>query len=146
VAAGAGGVNRSAVALALGLLVVVAGAVAWAPLWQRAGPPAAGSIAGSGSSDRGASLFVSKGCASCHDGPDTEAFMSSFPSLRSASSWAGARRPPMSAAEYLAESIRTPGAFTSPSFVPDGSPTSAMPQLELDDAEIDAVVAYLLQG
>jgi hypothetical protein len=52
----------------------------------------------------------------------------------------------MSAADYLAESIRTPSTFISPAFVNHGGPTSAMPDLAVTDAEVDALVDHLLQG
>jgi mono/diheme cytochrome c family protein len=50
----------------------------------------------------------------------------------------------MSAADYLRESLRKPTAFVSPAFVDSGGPTSGMPDLGLSDAEIEAVVRYLL--
>jgi mono/diheme cytochrome c family protein len=90
----------------------------------------------------GAALFRAKGCASCHTGPDSSANMS-LPSLARASDWAGERRPGLSATEYIIESIRTPSAFISPALTVDGP---AMPVLGLTDAEIDALVAYLLRG
>ena len=91
----------------------------------------------------GAQLFRAKGCATCHDGPDSTAQFVEFPSLANAPSWAGDRRSGMSAAEYVAQSIRDPGAFISPAWV-GGGPTTAMPQLGLNEAEIAAVVDYLL--
>jgi mono/diheme cytochrome c family protein len=91
----------------------------------------------------GAQLFRAKGCASCHDGPDSTAQSVDFPSLADAPSWAGDRRTGMSAAAYIAQSIREPGAFISPAWV-GGGPTTAMPQLGLTEAEIDAIVGYLL--
>ena len=94
----------------------------------------------------GAALFRAKGCATCHDGPDTTAQFVDFPSLRNAPEWAGDRRAGMSAADYLAESIRTPSTFISPAFVNHGGPTSAMPDLAVTDAEVDALVDHLLQG
>jgi cytochrome c551/c552 len=93
----------------------------------------------------GAALFRAKGCATCHDGPHTTAQFVDFPSLRNAPDWAADRRPGMNAADYLAESIRTPSAFLSPAFVA-GGPTSAMPDLATTDAEVDALVDHLLQG
>jgi cytochrome c551/c552 len=93
----------------------------------------------------GAELFKAKGCATCHDGPDTTAQFVDFPSLRNAAEWAGNRQPGLSAADYLAESIRTPSVFISPAFV-TGGPTSAMPDLAVTDAEVDALVDHLLQG
>jgi hypothetical protein len=50
----------------------------------------------------------------------------------------------MTAEDCVAESVRTPGAFTSPAFVPIGGPTEAMPLLDVSDAELDALVRYLL--
>jgi cytochrome c551/c552 len=91
----------------------------------------------------GETLFHAKGCATCHTGPTSEASMGEFPSLASASSWAGSRRPGMSAEDYLDESIREPWAFKSPEFHGSG-PTPAMPQLGLSDAEREAVVDFLL--
>jgi mono/diheme cytochrome c family protein len=91
----------------------------------------------------GSQLFRAKGCATCHDGPDSTAAFDEFPSLADAPGWASDRRPGMSAAEYIAKSIREPGAFISPAWV-GGGPTTAMPQLGLTAAEIAAVVDYLL--
>ncbi len=72
--------------------------------------------------------------------------MGEFPRSPTASSWAGSRRPGLSAEEYLDESIREPWAFISPEFHASGGPTTAMPELGLSDAERDAVVAFLLGG
>jgi cytochrome c551/c552 len=94
----------------------------------------------------GSALFLAKGCATCHSGPTSTASMGEFPSLADAASWAGARRPGVSAEDYLDESIREPWAFISPEFHAAGGPTTAMPQLGLSDAERDAVVAFLLAG
>ena len=44
------------------------------------------------SSGDGAQLFRAKGCATCHDGPDSTAQFVDFPSLANAPSWAGDRR------------------------------------------------------
>ena len=94
----------------------------------------------------GAALFRAKGCATCHDGPDSTAQFVEFPSLRNAAEWAGDRRAGMSAADYIAESIRTPSVFISPAFVASGGPTTGMPDLAVTDAEVDALVDHLLQG
>ena len=93
----------------------------------------------------GAMLFKSKGCASCHFGPDTNTGMHGIPRLTNASTWAGDRRPGMSAADYLAESMRTPSAFISPAFEGGQGPMIGMPDLNLSEAEIDALVTYLLR-
>ena len=99
-----------------------------------------------GDSLSGATLFRAKGCASCHNGPETEAIVGIGPDLSDAASWAGDRRPGMSAEDYVAESVRTPGAFISPAFQPIGGPTEAMPLLDVSDAELDALVRYLLRS
>ncbi len=92
----------------------------------------------------GAAIFQSKGCAMCHSGPDSASTFGGFPTLLDASTWAEQRKPGMSAPDYLRESVRNPSAFRSPEFVAGGGPTSGMPDLGLSDAEIDAVVTYLL--
>jgi mono/diheme cytochrome c family protein len=94
----------------------------------------------------GARVFAAKGCASCHVGPEGgNRPIPDFPSLAVASEWAGERRPGLTAEDYIRQSIREPDTFISPAydggFNSDGSP---MPQLDLTDAEVDAVVAYLL--
>lgn len=91
----------------------------------------------------GAALFRAKGCATCHTGPDGQALFNEFPSLSNAAAFAGDRKPGMGAEEYLAESIREPYLFISPAFR-SGGPTTAMPTLDVSDAEVDALVAYLL--
>jgi mono/diheme cytochrome c family protein len=93
----------------------------------------------------GATLFQVKGCASCHNGPDSGSGFYGVPPLTEASTWAGDRRPGMSTADYLAESMRTPSTFISPAFSGGQGPMTGMPDLNLDDAEIDALVAYLLR-
>lgn len=92
----------------------------------------------------GAMLFQVKGCASCHYGPDSSFGVYGVPPLTEASAWAGDRRPGMSAADYLAESMRTPSVFISPAFRGGFGPLTGMPDLDLDEAEIAALVAYLL--
>jgi mono/diheme cytochrome c family protein len=91
----------------------------------------------------GAQLFRAKGCAACHDGPDSTSRFVDFPSLADAPSWAGDRRSGLTAQEYVAESIREPNAFISPAWI-GGGPTTAMPDLGLTEAEITAIVDYLL--
>ncbi len=49
----------------------------------------------------------------------------------------------MSAEDYLTESIQVPNAFISPAFRPNG-PTTSMPTLNVSDAEVEALVSYLL--
>ena len=92
----------------------------------------------------GAELFRAKGCASCHDGPDSTALIGGFPPLLDATGWAGQRRAEMAAREYLAESINEPNAFISPTFAGGNGPTAAMPHLTLTSDEVDALIDYLL--
>ncbi len=93
----------------------------------------------------GSQLFHAKGCSSCHAGPSSSAaFSNGVPSLADAAAWAGDRREGMSAEDYLAESMRSPSAFISPAFAGGVGPMTAMPLLRLSDAEIDALVEYLL--
>ena len=93
----------------------------------------------------GAALFRAKGCATCHHGPDTTALVGeSFPDLTGASAWAGERVPGLSAADYLAQSIREPWALASPQGVPAGGQPQVMPALAVSDAEVAAIVEYLL--
>jgi mono/diheme cytochrome c family protein len=132
-------VTKRGLASALGALLAVVGTGIG---WRDDGPEpvrAAPSIDGE-------TLFHAKGCATCHTGPTSTASMGEFPSLADASSWAGSRRPGMSAEAYLAESIREPWSFISPAFHASGGPTTAMPDLGLSDVERDAVVAFLLGG
>ena len=92
----------------------------------------------------GASLFQAKGCSSCHDGPDTRSVVDGFPNLTDVPSFAGSRKPGYTAQEYVAESIRSPGEFLSPAFQGGVGPANHMPTLDVSDAEVDALVAYLL--
>lgn len=95
-------------------------------------PPIAGSV-----------LFKAKGCASCHIGPDSSSGNSVGPPLTFARDWAGNRRPGLSAAQYLAESMRTPSVFISPALSSWSGAT--MPNLNLSETEITALVEYLLR-
>ncbi len=91
----------------------------------------------------GATLFMAKGCATCHDGPDSSALIPAGPTLADVAAWAGDRRPGMSAEQYVQESITVPGSFVSPAFVQTG-PVDAMPGIAVSPAEVDALVDYLL--
>lgn len=85
-----------------------------------------------------------KGCASCHDGPQTTARVPVAPSLADVAEWASERKPGVSAADYVKESIVNPPAFTSPELRQNGP--VAMPSLWLTEAEVDALVSYLLSS
>ena len=133
------------VALAIGAGVAVAASVVvWTTDRDGDGTDAASVTTAAGPALDGASLFLAKGCASCHTGPDSTSMYSAFPNLANARSWAGERVPGMSAEDYVAQSIRDPIAVISPQFSPDGGPTTGMPTLALSDAEVTALVEYLL--
>ena len=120
------------VQLAAGTVGLVAAALS-VTAWQRESPAAA-------STHAGADLFMLKGCASCHTGPQTTARLEVGPSLAEVNEWAGERQPGIGARDYVRESIRNPPAFISPAV----GNTARMPSLNLTEAEIDALVEYLL--
>jgi mono/diheme cytochrome c family protein len=93
----------------------------------------------------GVELFRTKGCATCHDGPDGASLTDAGPSLVDAAEWADDRMPDVSAREYIELSIRNPSAFISPSrTVQSGGPGGSMPLLRVTDDEIAELVSYLL--
>ncbi|HTH06819.1 MAG TPA: cytochrome c [Ilumatobacteraceae bacterium] len=92
----------------------------------------------------GQQLFQLKGCSRCHLGPDTTPYLNGFPPLDDAASWAGERKPDLTAEEYLTESMLSPGAFISPMWSGSNNGTQGMPSLILTEEEVDALVAYLL--
>jgi mono/diheme cytochrome c family protein len=134
-------VSRAGLLAACGAVVALCGSyLAW-------NDDAGSSPSASAAPLDGASLFHTKGCATCHTGPDTVSeFTGQFPSLRHASEWAGTRRPDMSAKDYVKQSMLDPGEFISPAFTARGGPTAYMPDLHLTEQEADALVDYLLRG
>lgn len=145
------GRDRGAVGLVIrreigATVVFVAAAAAAVVGWDTASvAPATAPVAGDVLP--GATLFRVKGCASCHIGPSGTSGPGTGPTigpdLSDAASWAGERRPGMSAEEYLAESVRAPQAFISPAAAP-GGPGGSMPRLEVSDAELDRLVELLM--
>lgn len=111
---------------ALGLSLAIAGVWAFAA----GGPRPAGASA----APAGADLFLAKGCAGCHVGPDGRGG-GSGPSLRRLAA----------DEEYVARAIRDPAADRAPGFARSGYGID-MPRLGLSAAEIDILVAYLLEG
>jgi len=123
--------------------MLVAGVLLVGTWFAWPGPTGRSAPVHAGEASDGAALFLSKGCATCHDGPDTASTLDVGPSLAVAPTWAGTRRPGLSATAYLRESILSPAVFVSPAFVPrDALPH--MPVLEISPSEADALVAYLL--
>jgi mono/diheme cytochrome c family protein len=87
----------------------------------------------------GASLFLSKGCASCHTGPDSTGRFQVGPSLANLSSTAARRVEGLGLEDYVRQSIRAPQAFQV-----EGFATVSMPTLAVSDSELEALVQYLL--
>ena len=118
-------------ALAAGLVLA-----AWASLFvdpPTASPPTATLAA------QGRQLFQSKGCVGCHNAPGLPGLAEVGPDLSDLRAQAASRRPPLTAAEYVRQSVREP-AFVREGFVYG----TEMPKLDLSDRELDALVAFLL--
>ena len=127
--------RRAAIAV---LAVAVVGlAAATALTWDRGGggQPAAAAPPAEAVLD-GESLFAAKGCVVCHLGPGRTEGFGIGPDLRSLAA-SGSRVPGLSAREYVRQSIVSPAAFVVAGF-------GAMPQLEVDGPEADALVNHLL--
>lgn len=89
--------------------------------------------------ERGKSLFYVKGCVSCHQKAAAPGNITNVgPVLTGLAGRADQRKPGMSAAAYVRESLRTPSAFYVPGF------SATMPDLGLSDDEIAALSAFLL--
>lgn len=110
---------------ALTLLVLIIGACAE----PRATDPIA----------RGRQVFQQKSCASCHRIGSSGG--GSGPDLTQVGAIAETRKPGLSAADYVSESIRDPGAYIVPGF-PDTMPRGLDRGLTQED--FDDLVEYLL--
>ena len=131
------GGRRQAALLAVAVaLLAVATAFAWGRGAGDGPPPAGGTAALDGDA-----LFVAKGCAVCHLAEGAEDGYGIGPDLRGLPETAGSRVPGMDAEAYVRQSILEPGAFP-PGGGRDGF--EAMPTLPVSQAEVDALVAYLL--
>lgn len=89
----------------------------------------------------GRDLFMAKGCATCHDGPTSQASVQTGPDLGVLKEVASSREPGLSASDYIRRSITSPSSFVVPGFAEVGM--GAMPALAVTPAEVDALVAYL---
>lgn len=125
--------------VAAGVAVVALGGAATLLLTDA--PETSGPAAPAVAAVDGRTLFRLKGCASCHDGPDSTAEIGAGPPLVDAARWAGRRRPGLSAGDYLRESILAPDAFVSPA---SAASSREMPTLSLTADEVERLVAYLL--
>ncbi len=90
----------------------------------------------------GTELFRSKGCAVCHDGPDSESSFDVGPDLTELALVAPSREPGLSTEDYVRRSITSPDDLIVPGFNADGM--SSMPTLPLSAAEVEALVEYVL--
>ena len=120
------GAKRSACVVAALVLVVVVGACTTEP-------PATEPIA------RGRQVYRALDCGSCHE-PN---FLGrrTGPPLDRAGAVAADRRPGVSAADYLRESLEAPGAYLVPGY-PDAMPRGLTRTLTPEDRE--ALIRYLL--
>lgn len=99
--------------------------------------PAEGPARVAGADLDGRTVFLTRGCTACHQGPGVNGG-SVGPDLSVVSEVAGNRVPGLDADAYIRQSIRDPQAFVVPGF------SAQMPALGLSEGEIDAVVAFLL--
>ena len=121
----------------LWLTVALAGVLAVATVSEfRA---AASSDPGMAATDNGALLFRAKGCSGCHTVAGVAELGSMGPNLTHLSRIADDRIAGMDAVAYLTQSIRDPQAFTVPNFGPE-----VMPTLQVSDAELESLVAFIL--
>lgn len=86
----------------------------------------------------GRSLFRSKGCATCHAGPESSSFVGAGPSLFDAAERFGGT----GGLAYIRQSILAPNAVIASGGVSSGGPVE-MPRLEVTRAEADAIARYL---
>ncbi|TME87106.1 MAG: cytochrome c [Chloroflexi bacterium] len=95
--------------------------------------------ASTASSVRGRLLFATKGCTGCHTHASLpSAHMQVGPDLTHLADRAATRVAGLDARAYVRQSIRDPGAYHVPGY------TAVMPDLGLSDADIDALIAFLL--
>ena len=105
-----------------------------------AAQPAAGLAA------EGQALFTGRGiCITCHTIDGVEGAVGILgPNLTTIGADAGTRQPGVSAEDYLVQSIKEPDAYLVEGY-PQGLMTATILGLNLTDAEVDALVAYLLE-
>ena len=90
--------------------------------------------------ERGAALFLAKGCATCHDGPTSTAAVSVGPDLGELPNVAADPR----AKAWTPRPTCASRSARPQAFVVAGYTTVLMPTLPVDDQELDALVRYLL--
>jgi mono/diheme cytochrome c family protein len=106
------------------------------------GAPPAGSGPSGSNVQRGYALFLAKGCAGCHMLRGVEGGASIGPDLTPLPQVARTRWAGVGAEEYVRESIVAPDAYLVPGF--GGVGGTRMPSIALSDADVQALVAFLL--
>jgi cbb3-type cytochrome oxidase cytochrome c subunit len=106
----------------------------------RSTPPAAATQPAGGGGAQGQAVFTSKGCTACHTLQSVPGATGEIgPDLTHVGTTAATRKPGMSADAYIRESVLTPSAFIVEGY------SDQMPQLVQAGAELDALVAFLVQ-
>lgn len=123
-----------------GLLAGAMLVAAFAPAPNAENPRVAsdGVVTFSAQAERGRTLAQAKGCVACHAMPGFRTAVPIGPDLNELTRVAATRRSGMSTEDYIRESILAPEAFVVPGY------ENQMPQLPVDAAELDAIVAFLL--
>ena len=137
------------VLLGSSVAVLAAGGASAAPPARSAASAAARSAASAPApgetataTEQGRTLFLTKGCNGCHPMAGAPGTFGIGPNLTDLAQVADTRRAGMSAEVYVRESILAPQAFIAPGF--GRGPVEQMPQLPVDDAELEALVRLLL--
>ncbi|MBI3953553.1 MAG: c-type cytochrome [Chloroflexi bacterium] len=111
-----------------------------APTPTPAVPATPGPAAADPAVARGKALITGQGCGACHTIAGVPGAAGAIgPKLDGIATAAANRKPGLSAAQYIEESIREPAAFTA-----QGFPAGVMPKLSLSDAQVRDLVAFLL--
>ena len=93
-----------------------------------------------GDAAKGKTVFETTGCIACHAlRAATGATGTTGPDLNGVGTRAGTRKPGTAAADYLRESEKTPNAF-----VLEGFPRDTMPAWTGTDAQLNDLIAFLL--
>ena len=88
-------------------------------------------------------LFLSKGCTGCHSIQGLATSGQIGPDLTMVGKVAGDRVQGLTAKEYLSQSLASPQAFIVPGF--EATTAGSMPDFELTEDEIGALVDFLLE-
>lgn len=91
--------------------------------------------------DLGRTVFQAKGCIGCHQIADVAGGRSIGPDLTLLPEQAGSRIEGTSAEAYVTQSIAAPQAYIVSGY---GYGMQEMPQIPMSQAEMDALVVYLL--